>query len=41
MVKPLPQTDYTDKICGSVTKKKYGATQKEIREKVTNLYPKK
>lgn len=37
MVKPLPQTDYSDKICGSVTKARYSATQKQLKEKVSKL----
>ena len=37
MVKPVPQTDYSDKICGSVTKTKYSATQRQLKEKVSKL----
>ncbi len=37
MVKPVPQTDYSDKICGSVTRTRYGATQKQLKEKVSKL----
>lgn len=37
MVKPVPQTEYSDKICGSVTKKKYSASQMDLRKKVSKL----
>lgn len=37
MVKPVPQTEYSNKICGSVTKARYGATQKQLKEKVSKL----